>query len=107
MKRGFDAVSESEDSEAMWAMRSMYLDEYAGTLTRGDHGDKITEANTLLVRWSPEAHEWVEAHSWDEIDCIGIRDTVYGIIPNVNYSRNAVVFKVALSVAEKGRRGHV
>ncbi len=58
--------------ERMTALKSVYLAEYAGTLTRGQYGEEITESNTLLIRWSPLG--WVEAYSWEAVDCIGVWD---------------------------------
>jgi len=87
--------------ERMTALKSVYLAEYAGTLTRGEFGEEITFRNTFGVRWSPEANTWVKAHSWEAVDCIGVWDATFGIIPNLGYSRYSEVIRAALAVYHK------
>ena len=50
---------------------------------------------------STSSNEWVETHSWDEVNCIGVWDATFGIIPNLDYTKDSEVVKAALAVYHK------
>ena len=85
----------------MLAMKAAYLADYEGALTRGSYGEEITFKNTMLVQWSSQQSAWVQALAWAEVDCIGVWDSTFGVIPNLTYNKYSEIVKAALAVYHK------